>query len=223
MKVFQIGFNKCGTSPIWKRLDALGFSATHLKTHDERNLALTLQANLQTGQPILTGLEDYDAFTDIEAQREDRFVEGYKFYPQILEQVPDAWFILNLRDRERWVKSRLDHNGGRYDAALLRLLGVSTLEALADQWRQDWDDHIEKVQAAIPAERLLVHNIETDDPTDIDRFLNRGLVKPLSTVPQNFTRSRLSKTLSRLVPSAIKRSLPKELNRSLHYFLRKRH
>lgn len=222
MKVFQIGFNKCGTMSIWRRLEALGFSATHLSTPEGLNLALTMQANLEKGQPILTGLEAYDAFTDIEAQREDRFVEGYKFYPQILEQVPDAWFILNLRDRERWIKSRLDHNDGGYAAALLRLAGLPTLEALADQWRQDWDDHIKKVQAAIPAERLLVHNIETDDPADIDRFLNRRLVKPLSKVPENFTRSQLSKTLSRLTPSAIKKALPKEFNKSLHYLLRKR-
>lgn len=222
MKVFQIGFNKCGTSSIWQRLDALGFSATHLNTPDGQNLALTMQANLTAGQPILLGLEDYDAFTDIEAQRDEIFLEGYKFYPHLLQQVTDPLFILNLRDRERWVASRLDHNDGAYAKALLRLSGLPSLEALADHWRHDWDDHIAKVQATIPADRLLVHNIETDDPADIDRFVNRSLVKPMAKAPQNFTRSRLSRTLSRIMPKALKNALPKEINRSFHYLFRKR-
>jgi len=222
MKVFQIGFNKCGTSSIYYRLDALGFSATHLKTHDGRYIASIMQENLYHGQHILTGLEAYDAFTDIEDVREDAFVEGYKFYPQILRQVDDARFILNIRDRERWVRSRLEHNNGAYAAALLKLSGLPTLDALAESWRQDWNCHLEQVSATIPADRLLVHDIETDDPADIDRFLNRRLVRSVSKVPENFTRSKVSRLLSRLTPRIVKDALPKELSRSAHYLLRRR-
>ncbi len=223
MKVFQIGFNRCGTTSIWRRLEALGFSAIHLNTNDGQNIALTMQANLADEKPILTGLEAYDAFTDIEAQREDRFVEGYKFYPQILEQVPDAWFILNVRDRERWIGSRLDHIDGSYAQVLLKLSGLPSLESLADRWRHDWEHHIAAVQATIPTDRLLVLNIETDDLAEIDRFLDRRLVKPLSPVPHNFTRSRISRILSSIVPQTIKRALPKEVKQAFHHLLRKRH
>ena len=222
MKVFQIGFNKCGTSSIYSRLEALGFLATHIKTRDGRYIASVMQDNLDLRQHILTGLEPYDAFTDLEDVREDAFIEGYKFYPHIIEQVPDAWFILNLRDRERWVRSRLDHNDGAYAAALLKLSGLPSLEALAEDWRQDWESHAKQVKATIPAERLLVYDIEVDNPTNIDRFLGRDLVKPISEVPQNFTRSKMSKTLSRLTPKIFKDALPKELNRAVHHFLRKR-
>ncbi|MBW4985709.1 hypothetical protein KZZ07_24510 [Mameliella sp. CS4] len=222
MKVFQIGFNKCGTSTIHFRLDALGFSAAHLKTADRRYLATVMQDNLEAGRYILAGLEDYDAFSDIEDVREDAFVEGYKFFPQILEQVQDARFILNLRDRERWIASRLDHNDGTYAEALRRLAGLPDLQALADRWRADWDAHVAAVMETIPAGQLLVYNLETDDPSVIDRFLGRTLVKRQGQAPQNFTRSSFSKTLSRLVPKAVKDALPKELNRSFHYLLRKR-
>jgi hypothetical protein len=222
MKVFQIGFNKCGTSSIYFRLDALGFSATHIKTRDGRYIASVMQDNLDGGRHILTGLETYDAFTDLEDVREDRFVEGYKFYPHMLEQVPDARFILNVRDRERWIRSRLDHNEGAYAAALLKLSRLPSLDALAESWREDWDRHVQQVKATIPAARLLVHDIETDDPADIDRFLDRSLVRPVADVPQNFTRSKISKTLSRLTPRVVKDALPKELNRSVHYLLRRR-
>ncbi len=181
-----------------------------------------MKDNLDCGRHILTELEEYDAFTDLEHLREDVFVEGYKLYPQIFQQVDDAWFILNIRDRERWIRSRLDHNDGTYAAALLRLSGEPSLDTLAESWRQDWTCHIEQVKATISPDRLLVYDIETDDPATIDEFLGRSLVKPISNLPQNFTRSKLSRLQSHLTPKVVKNVLPTELSRSIHYRLRKR-
>ena len=214
MKVFQIGFNKCATSSIWMRLDALGFTASHLKTNNGIYVASVMIENLHAGRHILDGLDDYDAFT---------FVEGYKLYPQILEQVPDAVFILNVRDRESWIKSRMAHNDGTYAAALMRIAGAASLDELADQWRADWDAHVAAVQATIPADKLMVLNVDRQNVAEIDDFLGRKPIKYISNTPQNFTRSGFSKTLSRLTPKWVKAALPKELNRAFHYLLRRRH
>ena len=46
MKVFQIGFNKCGTSSIWDRLNSVGLRTCHLRTDDGRYVACVMRESL---------------------------------------------------------------------------------------------------------------------------------------------------------------------------------
>lgn len=222
MKVFQIGFNRCGTTSIFHRLNALGFRAVHMRTPERRNLARVMHDNLAQARHILTELEHYDAFTDMGHLTQDRHLEGYKLFPEIMAQVPDSVFILNVRNVDDWIRSRMDHNDGDYAQAMLRVRGLPTLQDLAEAWRQDWAAHVAAVHARIPPERLLVLDIDTDDLSAIDRFTGRTPVAPVSDVPHNFKRSGLSRLLSRIVPRPIKALLPRELNRRFHYLIRRR-
>ena len=52
--------------------------------------------------------------------------------------------------------ARLEHYEWRY--------GTADLERVADVWREDWEEHHRAVVAELPAERLLVFDIETDPP-----------------------------------------------------------
>lgn len=222
MKVFQIGFNKCGTTSIHFRLIALGFSSVHRTTPDWQYVAEIMSNNLKHGYHILHGLDDYDAFTDIEYLHGNGFIEGYKYFSEIARQVPDAWFILNIRDRERWIASRLDHNNGKYAAGLLKLSGLPSLEALVESWRFDWDTHIGEVRRVVPAERLLILDIENEKMSKIDEFLGRSLVMEPLSIHGNFTRSALSRKIAKIFPAKVKKNLPKNWRVGFNYVLRKR-
>ena len=74
-----------------------------------------MYANLAEGRELLAGYEEFDAFTDMEYLDEfgTTYLEGYKLYPHLAAQYPNAVFILNTRNREDWIRSRLVH-GKKY-------------------------------------------------------------------------------------------------------------
>ena len=111
MKIFQIGFNKCGTRTIHQYFCDNGIRSVHW---DEGRLAQRMFKNLSDGESLLAGYEEYDVFTDMEFLSESGvFLEGYKLFPFLAAQYPDAVFILNTRDRESWIRSRVSHEAKR--------------------------------------------------------------------------------------------------------------
>ncbi len=126
-------------------------------------------------------------------------------FPAMLEQHPDARFILNVRDREKWIGSRArwatypteityseehvralnamrdcpEPNECRAIVGLAerdrRLLGLGSVEEVLEYWRDEWDSHIQRVSREIPPGQLLVFDIERDDPAALCEFL--GLPK----------------------------------------------
>ena len=170
MKIFQIGFNRCGTRTIHEYLKVNGIRSIHW---DGGKLAKRMFRNLERGKGILSGYERYQAFSDMEWLGPDEFLEGYKLYPQLAANYPDAVFILNSRDREAWIRSRFDHAQGRYAAQHKALLGLSSDEALAEHWRREWDAHHRNAIdffAGRP-QRFCMCKIETDLPDLINRML----------------------------------------------------
>jgi len=81
LKIFVIGFNKTGTTSIYKLLKMLKYNVTHSTI------------------PVLDIIDKYDAFTD---GVHTNFKEYYKKYPNSL-------FILNTRPLKNWLISRYKH------------------------------------------------------------------------------------------------------------------
>jgi hypothetical protein len=162
--VFQIGFNKCGTRAIHRFFELNGFPAVHW---DRGNLARVMFRNLTNGESLIKGYGQFDAFSDMEFVTREFAFEGYKLFPRLADEFPDALFVLNTRDREDWVRSRLDHRDGGYARAWKAVLGVSDDTSLADLWRADWDRHHERVQAffANAGLRFLKFDIARDSPS----------------------------------------------------------
>ena len=52
IRVFRIGFNKCGTKAIHNRLLDLGLKSVH---YDQGRLAMTIKQNLDRNKYILNG------------------------------------------------------------------------------------------------------------------------------------------------------------------------
>jgi hypothetical protein len=181
-----------------------------------------MRDNLSEGRHILTDLEHFDAFTDLEYLKKQEYIEAYRFYPQFCDQVENCRFILNIRDREQWVGSRLDHNDGAYADIMMKVRGKESLTELCHLWRAEWDQHVAEVKAYLPDDQLLVLDIDADSFARIDEFLELSLPKGVYLPPANFTRSRLSRKLSVLAPDWLKSALPKNLKQLFHYKLRKR-
>ena len=171
IKVFQIGFNKCGTRTIHHFLKRhRGLRAVHW---DNGELAKTMYRNLANGDPLMTGYENFNVFTDMETITRDYALEGFKLFPVLAREYPDARFILNTRDREDWIKSRLSHRDGTYLDRWKALLGVEDVESLTEIWRADWDRHHARVAKffADQPHRLATFDIAKDSPEVIAKLL----------------------------------------------------
>jgi hypothetical protein len=96
-KIFNIGFNRAGTSSLTEALQLLGYRAVHFR-HQEIRLHDIIVANRRAGRRLLFGLEDqYDAFSDF---------AGQHFFEQIDAQYPGSKFIVTLRNLDDWLDSR---------------------------------------------------------------------------------------------------------------------
>lgn len=170
-KFFQIGFNKCGTSSIFHFFKGNEIPCIHW---DGGNLAKRIQSNIQNGEFVLCGLEQYRAFTDMEFVTSNEIINGYEYFLEILQQVEHSQFILNTRDRDNWIKSRLAQQvpgEASYAEAYRSYYGFDDIPEVIEFWEKDWDEHHAAVQALIPANRLLVFNIEKDPPEHLCNFV----------------------------------------------------
>ncbi len=162
MRVFQIGFNKCGTRTLYSFFRRNGKSAVHWQ---KGNVARTIFMNLANGRPIIAGMDDVDVFTDMEWLTKEFCFEAYKLFPYFYREYPDAVFILNTRDRERWIKSRIEHGNGSYLARSLHVLRIDSKEELVEFWRNDWDRHHARAREFFAANngRFFEFDIEKED------------------------------------------------------------
>jgi hypothetical protein len=172
MKIFQIGFNRCGTKTIHNYLTVNGVRSVHW---DHGHLAKRIFTNLTEGTELLTGYEDFDAFTDMEyLGASGTYLAAYKLFPYLAAQYPDAVFILNTRNREDWIRSRLQH-GSDLTYAPRHMLhhNVNSASELAERWRADWDQHHRRVVEFFEGKpyRFFVCRIETDLPDLLNAML----------------------------------------------------
>ena len=246
-RYFQIGFHKCGTKTLHRFFERAGIPSVH---NDGGRLALTMAANLLDGRPILTGYERFEAFHAMGFLRPHVHLEMYKRWETILEHVPEARFILNVRDIERWVASRLNMAsvGGfrwgrpsrgygpdldRPPRGLLervepfaeryrRRYGLADLDEVVAHWRGDWHRHIDAVRAGVPAERLLVFDIESDSPQALCRFAGLKASAARHYRHENPGLGRLGQAIVRATPRQVQHLVPRAVRARVRRVLRRR-
>jgi len=212
MKVFQIGFNRCGTRSIHRYLHANGVRSIHW---DEGRLAKRMFTNLASGDDLLAGYEDFDAFTDMEfLDHCGVHLEGYKLFPYLAARYPDAVFILNTRDRESWIRSRLRHGLGKnkvpYASKFMSTYNLSSIDRLTELWRADWDLHHRRVTEffASKSHRFFVCRIETDFPHLLNYKIPEGkLVARHFTPPTKTQHESYQATVTRIMNYSLQSSL----------------
>ena len=219
--------------------------------HDRGRLALIMDANLRHGRHILSEYEHYDAYSDMELLLPSTHIEAYKLYNHILEQVPDAMFILNVRDVDRWVASRLRlqmdrdsrmahalnspdwppdapeltaarwHRRAFYSESYMTAHGLNNMSDVVRHWKSDWGAHIVQVKQDIPADRLLVFDIESDSPLSLCRFVGLDDSAALHYRQENATLGMLGQFLAYWTPDTVLRLTPKAVKGYARHILEK--
>lgn len=190
-KIFQIGFNKCGTNSIALSFQDYASPRYNVCHWDSGFLAYTMAMNERQSKPLLSGRYDNTrVFTDMECHFVDddgtinlMFMFDKNHIPILDEQYPNSKFILNIRNVDNWIQSRMSHLMGLepiqkdkqtldriyprvpYKDLHKSFFGCSTDEEIENHWRKSWDDHIKFVNDyfRFRPQDLLVFDIEKDD------------------------------------------------------------
>ena len=149
IKVFQIGFNRCGTLSLCEFFNNNGHTAVHYN-EDDGLWNDWLSKNHKKGLSVCAKYDHIVLWTDIE------FVQRH--FQLLAFQYPQSKFIYNIRPIDDWINSRLKFYGG----------------GNPDQWRGEWeyrDKTIKQFFQGEHAHRLLTFDITTHNGSHIANFL----------------------------------------------------
>jgi hypothetical protein len=177
-KIFQIGFNKCGTVSIYNlfsnNIENKKLSCIHW---DKNNLAKEIYENIVNNKTnILGSYEKHDVFTDMEyANMEDIILVHKDYFIQLDETYKNSKFILNIRPIDKWIQSRLNHRKELPDSYLAMYkekYKTKSTEQIVNIWKTQWNNHIKIVTNYFSNRNndLLIFDIEQDDFSKIERF-----------------------------------------------------
>ncbi|MGM0577805.1 MAG: sulfotransferase [Myxococcota bacterium] len=195
-RIFQIGFNRCGTVSLKRFFEAHGMRAAHWESGQ---LAAGIELARLEGRPLLHYVPGFDVYTDMEkinlgpsvgslfARRWLRKLrrhidpsEGpppiyaFKYYEAFDRQYPGSRFVLNTRNVDDWVASRLRFNEGRYRSCRHGDRVHATEEELGECWAEEWREHHDAVRDYFrdrPGD-LLVFDIDRHGPERFVEFFD---------------------------------------------------
>jgi hypothetical protein len=181
-RVVQIGFHKCGTRSLEQLFRGAGHRVVKNKLRRplrrSRNAGLIMRQNLEAGRKIFAGMEDHVFYADLIYQTESDRFEPIRYFREIMRDYPDTILLLNVRNREDWIKSRLKHSHGEFAQRVMRQRKIASSEELAETWRREWDTHLAEVRAfmADRPEQFIEFDIDRD-PVDalVERLSAYGL------------------------------------------------
>ena len=163
-KAIQIGFNKTGTTSLARFFKNNGYTVAG------GEIAIKAFRNIQEQRDPLHNLE-FDLAQDIENHKLGIYI--YNYFELIHNHHPDAKFILTTRSCEKWINSRLSHNGGRYVRRALRRLGLHNVETLCDTWRRDFYHYHAKVLDYFSGRpNFYIHSLECLNVASLTEFLS---------------------------------------------------
>lgn len=169
-RVVAVGFNRVATRSLCRFFESAGHTAVHHKERKRfrpaRNIARLMEENLAKGRKVFDGVDGYTFYADLIYLTPEHVYEGNSAFREMLRDYPDTILLLNTRDREGWIGSRLRHGHGEVANRYLSATGLPDMEALTDKWRADWDAHHAAVRAFMadkPAQ-FVEFDIEKDSP-----------------------------------------------------------
>ena len=173
-KIFVIGFNRTGTTSLHELFLRSGIKAVHYRTlPDKRIVPIYLSANQALCRPLLTGIDDFEAYSDLGMHARRFIFEGGRLFKELHAEQRDAYFLLNTRPVEGWLRSREAHGNGRMVRNAMEVLGCKRREVF-DIWRGQFNAHCAEARAyfAESGGRFLEFDITAGDPVGIRDFLS---------------------------------------------------
>jgi hypothetical protein len=193
LRIFQIGFNKCGTISLY-RLFHDYCEPTITSIHWNRGyLARDIHDNILNGREPLLGYDSYSVYLDMECFRtyneKINWVSIAKDYFDLLDiNYPNSKFILNTRNIDSWITSRIRHmcnfSPMRYGFTERlpskipyveyhkQAYGLDNIDDLIKVWKEEWYTHHDNVitHFTYRPNDLLVFDIEKDPFSKIVDF-----------------------------------------------------
>jgi len=192
-KIFQIGFNKCGTISLSKLFSNYSNPIISSIHWNYGYLAHSIYSNIETGNFLPLDHYNYHAYFDMECFIQEgnsiRYIPIFQDYFDLLDiNYPNSIFILNTRDISNWIISRLNHHSFfspinnsvvyrtkkpiRYIDLYKKIYDTNNEDDIIDIWKQNWIDHHTNVLEyfSFRPNDLLVYDIEKDDISKIKTF-----------------------------------------------------
>lgn len=166
-KIFLIGFNKCGTTSFHKFFHAQGLKSWHFKLKDKY---LAVEASRSTD--VVSCRKTFahgQVFSDFTYFTEETFLEPLDMYGLWRMAFPDAYFILNSRDVDSWLNSRMNHRGGTFFSRYM-LFSEQTKDEVLIEWRNKFQSHTENVLSFFENDERFCHFMVGQD--DIDKIVS---------------------------------------------------
>ena len=168
-KIFQIGFNKCGTTSIHDLFLDSGLRSVHW---DKGIVAQKIVYNMAHNKKMLDGIDQYDCYTDIEHMQSLSF-PLIEHYESLDKDYPNSLFILNTRPIDNWIKSRLNHRQGLYLKEYKQASQIESDEEIVENWKTHWYNHHKQVLEYFENKKnFLFFDIEKE-PEKIIEFLKK--------------------------------------------------
>jgi hypothetical protein len=181
-KIFFIGFNKTATVALHSLMRANGLASLHWRTEGEpfgRFAALEIEARLAEKAALRDFLAGWTAFSDLTYLSERVYLEGNQHFRLFHELYEDAFFVLNDRPTEDWVRSRCTH--GDFLGRCSRALSLPE-EAVKTRWRAMMEQHRQSAMDYFKDyPRFLHFRIDRDDISELVGFL-----RPRFTIKSEF-------------------------------------
>jgi len=164
IKIFQIGFNKCATTSLHRMVAASGYKSVHWANG---SLAKQLYINQTTGRPILSGIDGFDCYTDMESP--SLLLFGHRYFRELYAEYPNAYFVLNTRNKRDWLVSRSKHKKGYLLKTFCQQFNLTPREVV-QYWSLEWDKHHRDVRQFFAGQgNLLEFNVDSDS---VDKLID---------------------------------------------------
>ena len=107
MKIILLGLPKSGTMSFQYLFESLGMKSIHQLTNDNKQIAMIIKKNKINELPLFTGVEDFDCITELNVcySEDENYWPQIHDYKQIYDELPNALFILNKRNKYKILNS----------------------------------------------------------------------------------------------------------------------
>ena len=219
-RFFQIGFRRCGTTALAAFFNRCAIPCVH---HDRGRLARRMRDNLAAARAPLDGYDRrFAAFTNMDFQAPTDHFDGFLHFDALLTDYGGR-FILNTRPVEHWLESVMrnaDHPRRR--AAYRARFGTDDLREVAACWRAAWEEHHRRVIEEVPAQSLLVFDIESDPPERLCDFIGVGREHAHFYTLENPRMTPFAESLAAGLPRPLRRAVPDAVRHRVKKWLRRR-
>jgi hypothetical protein len=125
-----------------------------------------------------------------------KYIQIYKDFFDILDiNYPESLFILNTRNIDNWIRSRLNHNflqpiygEIKYIDLFKKVYNTNKISEIIKIWKNDWIEHHKNIMDYFcrSVHRLLVFDIEKDPSEKLFTFLKyKGIHSKIDIFPHD--------------------------------------